>query len=334
MSDISNPHDRFFKEMFSRLEVARDFLHHNLPPQIRCNLDLDHLVLKKDSYIDDHLHEHFSDLLFLTRLKDSNEAYIYLLFEHKSYPEPLVAFHLLRYMVQIWDQDIKEKVGKPFRPVIPLVVYHGLNKWTISTRFADLFPKSGIMKAYTPSFEYLLFDLPRMADDAIMGEKELLMAILLMKYIYSGELKHKLDEIFELIRLLKDEKSIQNNLKIVINYLIRSTDKVDQNEIHESLTRVKVPGGIDIMPTIAEQWLKEGHQIGIEEGIEEGIEIGVEIGVEIGKIEMILEIRFGSISPRINEILKKENDLNRLREWREIALKISSIDELEKKILS
>jgi hypothetical protein len=31
MDDITNPHDRYFRESFSRIEVARDFLRHNLP---------------------------------------------------------------------------------------------------------------------------------------------------------------------------------------------------------------------------------------------------------------------------------------------------------------
>jgi predicted transposase YdaD len=45
MDDITNPHDRYFRESFSRLEVARDFLRHNLPAvlapfvlQFRCAL--------------------------------------------------------------------------------------------------------------------------------------------------------------------------------------------------------------------------------------------------------------------------------------------------------
>ena len=34
MADITNPHDRFFKEVLSREEVARDFLIHYLPSDV------------------------------------------------------------------------------------------------------------------------------------------------------------------------------------------------------------------------------------------------------------------------------------------------------------
>lgn len=60
---LSNPHDRFFKDLFSRQEAARDFLQHYLPTDIVPLLDLDSLDIRKDSFIDPDLQEHFSDLL-------------------------------------------------------------------------------------------------------------------------------------------------------------------------------------------------------------------------------------------------------------------------------
>ena len=43
---------------------------------------------------------HQTDLLYRVRLANGGQAYIYFLFEHKSYPDPLVALQLLRYMVR------------------------------------------------------------------------------------------------------------------------------------------------------------------------------------------------------------------------------------------
>jgi predicted transposase YdaD len=37
---LTNPHDRFFKELFSRQEVAQDFMSHYLPPELVALLDL------------------------------------------------------------------------------------------------------------------------------------------------------------------------------------------------------------------------------------------------------------------------------------------------------
>jgi predicted transposase YdaD len=51
MIKISNPHDRFFKEVLSRQEVARDFLLHYVPANIVDLLDVDSLEIRKDSFV-------------------------------------------------------------------------------------------------------------------------------------------------------------------------------------------------------------------------------------------------------------------------------------------
>ena len=102
---ITNPHDHFFKATFSRRETALDFVQGYLPPEVVQVLDLTAFEISKDSFIDSKLKEHFSDILYKVGLQNGGEAYIYLLFEHKSYPDDYVAFQLLRYMVRIWEQQ-------------------------------------------------------------------------------------------------------------------------------------------------------------------------------------------------------------------------------------
>ena len=91
-------------------------------------LDLDRVSrLEQDAFIDEELREHFADLIFRVPLLGDAQgrvAFIYVLFEHKSQPEPLVAFQLLRYMVRKWERSAAR--GRGTLPIIiPLVVYHG-----------------------------------------------------------------------------------------------------------------------------------------------------------------------------------------------------------------
>jgi predicted transposase YdaD len=60
------------------------------------------LTVAKDNFIDEALAEHYSDLLYRVQLRAGKEAYVYLLFEHKSAPASRVALDLLRYLVRIW----------------------------------------------------------------------------------------------------------------------------------------------------------------------------------------------------------------------------------------
>ena len=61
---VQNPHDKFFKETFSNVEVARDFMQNYLPEPILKIVDLQTLDIQKDSFIDENLKEVFSDMLF------------------------------------------------------------------------------------------------------------------------------------------------------------------------------------------------------------------------------------------------------------------------------
>ena len=74
MSVLNNPHDRFFKEVFSRSDVAADFLRHYLPETVSQQVDLATLELRKDSFIDPDLQQQFADLLYAVRLSDHRPA--------------------------------------------------------------------------------------------------------------------------------------------------------------------------------------------------------------------------------------------------------------------
>ena len=50
--------------------------------------------------------------------EDGGSSYVYVLFEHKSYPERLISLHLLRYMVRIWEQAVWKGWGQVFLIVV------------------------------------------------------------------------------------------------------------------------------------------------------------------------------------------------------------------------
>ncbi|MDI6795196.1 MAG: Rpn family recombination-promoting nuclease/putative transposase, partial [bacterium] len=181
MKEISQPHDKFFKEVFSRPGVGKDFLLNYLPSEITELLNLESLELTRDSFLDKRLRAHFSDIIYKAQLKDGTEVYVYALLEHKSYPAYLVAFQLLRSMVRIWErvlrkkeEDKKGKKGKkdlPFYlpPIIPIVIYHGKPKWNVALNFRALFSPHLKLESYIPNFSYVPYDISHYDDDEIKG---------------------------------------------------------------------------------------------------------------------------------------------------------------------
>jgi hypothetical protein len=295
--NITNPHDKFFRETFSRQEVARDFVKYHLPPDVVTLLDPDSLEISKDSFIDPALEEHFSDLLYRIELNDGQPLYIYLLFDHKSYVDPLVAFQLLRYMVRIWELSLKQQSEQrkpqprrqktPLRlpPIFPLVVYHGLDKWTVSTEFSGLFDLPIALQPYVPNYRYWLADLSVIKDDELKGYVILKVGLLLLKYIQRDELGERLPEILDLLRALTYKQTALEYLETILRYIASGSNKVTPEVLQEKIQELFEQGEIPIMPSITEIWWEEGRQEGESIGLIKGQEIGLIKGQEIGLIK-------------------------------------------------
>jgi predicted transposase/invertase (TIGR01784 family) len=198
MNEINNPHDKFFKKVFSSKSNTEEFLLNYLPAEVVSHLDLKSLEYVKESFVDKRLAEYFSDLLCQVNFRDGSLGYIYLLFEHKSYQEPLSAFHILRYMVKIWELWLKERIGDRFFPIIiPMIVYHGENEWQVKSNYRDLFRYPEAMALFIPDFQYLLWDASGYSDQEIKGKVMLRVALLTMKYIFREDLRKHLPELFD-----------------------------------------------------------------------------------------------------------------------------------------
>src|SRR5271168_5417314 len=101
---LANIHDIFFKGLLSDPATAGQFFKERLPAEISALLVPEPPELLPGSFIDEEFAEHHSDLLFRSRLTaDGRDVLVWLLIEHKSAPDPLVALQLLRYMIRIWD---------------------------------------------------------------------------------------------------------------------------------------------------------------------------------------------------------------------------------------
>jgi predicted transposase YdaD len=64
MNQLNNPHDKFFKETFSRLEVAQSFIEEVFPPDLLERLNLSALKRVNDSFTDAELEEYLADIVY------------------------------------------------------------------------------------------------------------------------------------------------------------------------------------------------------------------------------------------------------------------------------
>ncbi|MCE7980305.1 MAG: Rpn family recombination-promoting nuclease/putative transposase [Caldilinea sp. CFX5] len=272
---IINPHDAFFKQYMGHAVVAADFLHHHLPPAIAALLDLDQLRLEKDSFVDEALRSNFSDLLYRTVTKDRTPVAIALLLEHKSYVDQWVGFQVLKYIERYWEHELQES-GK-LSPVVPVVVYHGTETWTVATRFARKVeglkdPAASLNQTvgrYTPDFEYHLVNLTQLSDAEIRGAVVTRLFMLVLKHIFEPGLGGRLDEILALAAEVINLSSGMAMVAALLRYIARSATGVEKETVAQKLLAVLPKEGGVLMQTMAEAWIEEGKVIGVKKGRED-----------------------------------------------------------------
>ena len=76
ISDVSNPHDKLFRETWSNLENAGSFLQHYLPGHVLELMDLSTLEICKDSFVEKELSDYYSDMLYKVMLSGSPGLYM------------------------------------------------------------------------------------------------------------------------------------------------------------------------------------------------------------------------------------------------------------------
>jgi len=135
---MNNPHDTFFKETLTRRENAVSFFREYLPESLTVLADWRTLRIVKETYVTPELKERFSDIVYDIRIRGT-QTFIYFLFEHQSSPDCLMPLRFHHYMGGLWELYLKQNPGECRLPgIIPVLFYHGKEKWNISTRFQDM----------------------------------------------------------------------------------------------------------------------------------------------------------------------------------------------------
>ena len=157
---MPSPHDQFVKSFLSSPSEAIDFFDSSLPKSITKLLHLEKLEPTKESFIGAEHDESRTDLLYKIPLHRASHAFVYLLFEHKSYYDPNIFFQLLEYLSKIYGWQLENKQSLTL--VIPFVFYHGEKGWDLGESFIDTFPVNSIPKEFhkfLPNFSLHLLEL-------------------------------------------------------------------------------------------------------------------------------------------------------------------------------
>ncbi len=336
---LVNPHDSLFRQVWSDPENARGFLSAWLPGETVSVMNMDTLEICRDSYVSKSLRTYYSDILYKVRLAD-RPGYVYLLFEHKSEPDSMTPFQLLKYMVRIWEQYHRETGKKGRLPVIiPLVLYQGRAEWGIGDRFSSVVENSdSLLHGYLPDFRYQLCDLSAYSDDEIKGNVISRVMLLAMKHIKDNDLDERLPGILSLLHDLlagdPDGKSpALQYVETLLRYICAAADNMTEDRFEQAIKK-SFPENSEVwsMATLAEKWFNDGIEKGFEQGVEKGIEQGIRKGLLEG-IEMAVTFRFGegSETEGIMAAIRKIENTDRLKNFKkDIMSSVTAAELIEK----
>jgi len=256
-NQISNAHDQFFRTAMADKRVARDFLMAWLPGELCQRFDFEQLEIQPRSHINDVRQESAVDVLFKTMI-EGHEAYIYLLLEHQSTPDPLMPFRMLKYMCNIIDHHLKTHGGKKIPLIYPLVIYHGKRKYPFSTDLNDLVdaPPSLIDRYFLKPFQ--LIDLGQIDDETLKQHAWSGVMEFALKHIFARDILPFLKDIADTLHQL-DNAGGRDFIAIVLQYLLERGELSDKEAFFKLIdTQISHEVGEKIM-SLAEQLKEEGR---------------------------------------------------------------------------
>ena len=272
----TTPHDALFKSVFQHPENASAELEHLLAPEFVSTIDWSTLAVEPGTYVDQALGETRSDLLFSARLTASRErVLVYLLFEHRSSPEPKMALRLLGYMVSIWERFADQHQDEPLPLIIPAVLAHAPGGWKAPTRFCALFsPNLGsLAHEVLPDFSYVVDDLHRTSNADLRRRTLALQARLTLWLMRDArdatrllrQIVHWLPDIEALAQLPNGERALEPLLR----YIALVSPDLQLEQIR-AILEDHAPTAEGITMTIAEKLMAEGRAKGRAEGEAKG----------------------------------------------------------------
>ncbi|HEY6556342.1 MAG TPA: Rpn family recombination-promoting nuclease/putative transposase, partial [Polyangiaceae bacterium] len=314
-----SPHDKLFKEAFGNVENAAGLTRSMVPPALVEHIDFSSLTPVPADFRDVALRDSQSDLLFSVRVA-GREAFVYVLFEHKSSTDRWVPLQLLRYTLRIWERCRAHASDLAYLPpIIPLVVHHQDGGWAAGTCFDDLIDPVvrdiAELARFTPRFEFLVDDIGRATDEGIRGRALNAFGTLALLFLRDVRATERFLLRFplwaDLLRRLQRAESGRDALMVLFRYVSMVADQLGVQRFQQVVHKV-LPEVEDSLMTIAEEMrllgLEQGLQQGLQEartiaeemrqlGLKQGLEQGLQQALQSQRALLIeqLRVKFGNV---------------------------------------
>ncbi|NLG17693.1 MAG: Rpn family recombination-promoting nuclease/putative transposase, partial [Fibrobacter sp.] len=151
--------------------------------------------------------------------------HVYLLFEHKSYPDPMAGVQLQKNIAMVFQYHERQHAGKSIPVIFTMVICHGKKSLIPCKGPVCRFVPYQKYQPFFPDLRFIFIDLQAMDDDQIKGNPYLRILFLTLKYIHSPDLLEKIRDILVIFRELDKDVGAYEYLLSLITYLAGTAPK-------------------------------------------------------------------------------------------------------------
>ncbi|MBS0350785.1 MAG: Rpn family recombination-promoting nuclease/putative transposase [Proteobacteria bacterium] len=311
---IRNPHDKLFKLSMEEPRVAHEFLSAHLPSEILTRINVQQVKMENHSFIDATYQETEADVIFSVPMK-GGKGYIYLLLEHQSEIDPMIAFRLLVYRVRLMERHLKQYPDQPLPLIYSMVVYNGEQLWGKPIDLFDLFGAEKVLAKEWLFNPAQLLDLQRLTDEELSGRKWSGLIELALKNRKIPDLEAYLQKLIPRIGIIEQIDAAGIKLgKFVIRYVLRDANAEGVGLFLEMVQENLSSELRGEAMTLAE----ELRQIGLKQGMQRG---------EAALFTRLLKRRFHEIPEFYFNYIEKA-DADTLLLWGEKILDAKTLEEI------
>ena len=175
----TTPHDTLVKAILGRPEYAAAALRSIVPTALVGALDWSALRQEDAEFVRVEGGTRCSDLLFavpflaegVTSEEPPREALVYVLLEHQSTPDSLMALRLFVYVARLFEKRVLRADAARVPLVVPVVLAHGERPWSEALSLEALYdaPPTLIdaLGPLVPRLTYALEDLTPLSDEVL-----------------------------------------------------------------------------------------------------------------------------------------------------------------------
>ena len=307
--------------------------------EIVASLDFSKVQLVNTTFIPDNLREQESDMVFLLPFRDADETevMIYILIEHQSTVDPVMAFRLLFYMCLIWDQQrqkwVSENVPKSawrFRPIIPVLFYTGEERWQTLPSLETLIDAPEALTRFIPRFETLFLGVKSASDETLLKTERpfgWLLTLLKQEFADASAFIAALERLGVHLDTLSDADKELWKQAIYYLYLLifQRRPAAERETLKEIVGEHQKSIGFSTKETKQMQTIANYY---VEQGLEQGLEQG-RINEKRTDVLKIVRYRFAEKSDTVLNEITAINDLGHLDDLFDQVLAAETFEDID-----